>query len=111
MIYHITSKNEWEQAKKLGEYSPASLREDGFIHCSNKYQLWLVATFLYKGKKDLLILYIDERRLKSKLVFEDLKRHGEFPHIYGPLNIYAVTKTPRLKFDKQGNFLLPRGLE
>lgn len=108
MIYHIVPQTEWKKAKTAGTYAPESLKTDGFIHCSNRYQLWLVATFLYKGRDDLIILYIDENLVEAKLRYEDLKRHGEFPHIYGPLNINSVVKTESFILDEYEDFILPK---
>ena len=33
MILHITKRTEWEAAVSAGEYSAASLHDQGFIHC------------------------------------------------------------------------------
>ena len=92
MIYHIISKEEWQEAKKQGEYLPLSLEKDGFIHCSDLDQVEGVANNLYEGEDDLLLLAIDENEVDPEIVYEDLYDLGEkFPHIYGPLNTETVT--------------------
>jgi uncharacterized protein (DUF952 family) len=110
MIYHITTKERWNKSAKKGVFTDESLETDGYIHCSSKNQLWLVATFLFKGKKDLVILCIDENRLKSKVIFEDIKRHGSYPHIYGEVNLGSIVKVVNFPVDEDGNFLLPKNL-
>ena len=90
MIYHITHKEAWNEAKKKGFYSIESLEKAGFIHCSSKSQVVPVANRLFKEQKNLVLLCIDENKLKSKVIFEDLHGHGTFPHIYGQINLGAV---------------------
>jgi len=92
MIYHIIEKEEWQEAKKRGEYRPLSLEKDGFIHCSDLEHVEGVANNLYEGEDDLLLLAIDENEAKPEIIYEDLYDLGEkFPHVYGPLNAEAVT--------------------
>ena len=91
MIYHIIKKEEWQEAKKQGEYRPLSLEKDGFIHCSDWDQVEGVANNLYEGEDDLLLLVIDENEVEPEIVYEDLYDLGEkFPHIYGTLDTEAV---------------------
>lgn len=108
MIYHITTKKSWVEAKHQRTYKPNTLRDNGFIHCSSKNQVALVANLLYKNKKNLVLLEIDEKKVNSSVVFEDLKGHGTFPHIYGELNIDAVINAYDFKLDNKGSFLLPK---
>ena len=61
----------------------------------------------YKGEKDLIVLYIDEKKVNAKVVFEDLYDLNEdYPHIYGPLNTNAVVKTADFISDDNSNFHL-----
>ncbi|MBI5953425.1 MAG: DUF952 domain-containing protein [Chloroflexi bacterium] len=98
MILHITSKVEWLEAQKRGEYVAASLQSEGFIHCSTGKQVLHVANAFYRGRTDLVLLQIDEAKLNSGVKWEppagppapghfptDL-----FPHVYGPINLTAV---------------------
>jgi uncharacterized protein (DUF952 family) len=39
-IYHITSKEAWQNAQAAGYYSHPSLETEGFIHCSEAHQGW-----------------------------------------------------------------------
>ena len=72
MIYHIAKLEDWEKAKGGGSYFVESLEKEGFIHCSNKDQVVDVANDLFKGKSGLVLLVVDEGKLSSKVVFEDL---------------------------------------
>ena len=92
LIYHITTKQEWEKAKASGRYSAPSLEEEGFIHCSNETQVSGVFERYYHGKKDLVKLVIDAEKLKSELKYEWAPSVNEqFPHVYGCINTDAVT--------------------
>ena len=39
MIYHITSRSAWNQARARGMYRTESLDTEGFIHCSTPQQV------------------------------------------------------------------------
>ena len=107
MILHIIRKQEWQLAKQSGSYKNKSLEEEGFIHCSNENQVCKVADTLYKDEEDVLLLYIDETKLMSKVVYEDLYQLGEkYPHVYGPINLDAVVKVEPFLKDENGEFFL-----
>lgn len=93
-IYHITTANEWANALQTGSYEAASLKEEGFIHCSQQEQLAGVLERYFAGKTDLVKLTIDPAKLQSRLIFEwSPSLTQTFPHIYGPINTDAVVKT------------------
>lgn len=99
MILHITSKAEWLEAQKRGEYVAPSLQSEGFIHCSTEKQVLHVANAFYRGRTDLVLLQIDEAKLNSELKWEPpagtpapgISTSDQFPHIYGPINLKAVS--------------------
>lgn len=102
-LTHICQRLAWEKAKTLNTYSPLSLEEEGFIHCSRPQQVIRVANRFYHGQKDLVLLWIDLRRVTSPLYWE--AADGElFPHFYGPLNIDAVTRVTDFSPDEDGTF-------
>lgn len=112
-ILHITSKNAWRDALATGLYEPDSLSVEGFIHCSTAAQVLSVANAFYSGRRDLLLLVIDPDRLTGELRWEapseahpDLGGAGvRFPHLYGPLNLDAVTKVVDFEPDESGRFI------
>lgn len=111
MILHILNYSAWKQTLLDGEYAPSSLDTEGFIHCSTTDQVLGVANSIYKGKSDLFLMLIDEDKVESNIVYEDLYDLGKlFPHIYGPLNIDAVIKIVEFPADEEGNFKLPTGV-
>src|SRR5439155_18205152 len=107
LIYHIANAADWQQAQEAGEYRRStrgrSLEQQGFIHASTADQVAPVANAVYVGDQGLLVLVIDEARLKPPIVYEPVPGWDKpFPHIYGPLNVDAVVNTLRLQQDEVG---------
>jgi uncharacterized protein (DUF952 family) len=93
VIYHLTTVEEWEDAQDEGGYQPPSFKKEGFIHCSTAEQLDSVLEKHFKGQENLVKLVIDPARLTQRLQYDRVEdSQEEFPHIYGPLNIEAVTQ-------------------
>jgi len=91
IIYHVTFAEAWEEAKKNGYYEHPSLKEEGFIHCSQKNQISGVLERYFAGKTGLVKLVIDTDKLTSKYVFDwSPSTQDTFPHIYGNINTSAV---------------------
>jgi len=114
LIYHIVGEEEWEQAQRVGVYSPGSLEEDGFIHAGYKEQLLDVANILFAGEEGLVVLCIEPSRVTAP-IREDLVEFPEgveslHPHFYGPLNIDAVVQVVALPPRPDGSFSLPAEL-
>jgi uncharacterized protein (DUF952 family) len=119
LILHITSKSEWLSAQQRGEYVAPSLQTEGFIHCSTEKQVIPVANLFYRGQNGLLLLKLDEAKLSSELKWEPpagpiAPGHSaadKFPHIYGPINLTAVSAVFDFEPDPaSGNFSLPAAL-
>ncbi len=117
MIVHIVKRGEWMDAVGRGSYAPASLRAEGFVHCSTVAQVMDTANRFYRGQEDLIVLCIDESRLRAKLKYEaPTMPHGEetselFPHLYGELNVDAVVRVVELACAADGSFRMPDGLQ
>lgn len=93
VIYHLTTLAEWEEAQDKGVYSAPSLEKEGFIHCSTEQQVDQVLQKHFKQHENLVKLTIDPARLTQKLQYDmNDEAQQEFPHIYGPLNLEAVTQ-------------------
>src|SRR5687767_9726538 len=91
IIYHVTTAAEWNAAKQKGSYEAASLKEEGFIHCSQEQQVAGVLQRYFAGKTGLVKLVIDTDKLTSRFVFDwSPSARDTFPHVYGPINPGAV---------------------
>jgi uncharacterized protein (DUF952 family) len=92
IIYHITTAAEWNAATEKGYYESPSLKSEGFIHCSQENQVVGVLERYFAGKTDLVKLVIDTDQLTSRFIFEWSPSTADtFPHVYGPINVEAVT--------------------
>lgn len=108
IIYHITSAARWASAQTWGQYTVDSLHSEGFIHCSKPGQVIATAARYYAGQSGLVLLAIAPARVKSEIRFENLTGGFEiFPHIYGPLNLDAVTAVLPFEPNPDGTFSLP----
>jgi uncharacterized protein (DUF952 family) len=106
LIFHIASRKEWEDAQQSGSYAPESFQRDRFIHCSKQEQVLRVANNFYPSQHGLVLLVIDPARLEAELRWEPGTDAPTelFPHLYGPLNLGAVTRVLEFEPDAQGRF-------
>ncbi|MCC6298981.1 MAG: DUF952 domain-containing protein [Anaerolineales bacterium] len=118
MIYHLTFRKNWRYALATGPYKAKSLEKEGFIHCSTAEQLVPVAMDFFASRRKLTVLAIDEARLTSPVKWEKpvngpppgLPPNSKFPHIYGPINLEAVIKTPDMERNADDVFVPPDNL-
>lgn len=107
IILHLASPEDWEKAKKRGEYRSLSLDTEGFIHCATPQQLPQVADRLFPDQEGLLVLVINEDNVIPEIRYEAPEGSAQkFPHIYGPLNLQAVVRTAVLRRGKNGEMEL-----
>jgi uncharacterized protein (DUF952 family) len=114
LILHITTESAWLAAQRAGVYAPPSLATEGFIHCSTPAQTPETANMFFRGQPGLVLLCVDPRKLSSELKYEAptdaaaRPRTGSFPHIYGMLELSAVTAVVAFPPEPDGSFRLPR---
>ena len=108
MIYRLAGTSDWEAAQASGYFVSADLTAEGFIHCCTAPQIATVANRYYQGREALLLLEIDETRVRVPLTWEDLTQAGEaFPHVYGRIPLAAVTRCLALQPGVDGRFASP----
>ena len=107
IIYHLTTREAWTEARASGEYQAPSLADEGFIHCSNDVpQMLGVAARLYVGRADLQVLDVNVDKLKAPVKFEPSRSGEVYPHIYGKLDLDAVDRVRTLGLDAEGRHWL-----
>lgn len=105
-IFHIAVGTEWASATHA--YRPERFDEDGFIHCSTASQVMRVARERFRGRHDLVLLRIDPKAVEREVRLENLEGGDElFPHIYGELELSAVTGFEPLVVGLDGEFVNP----
>ncbi|MET8572207.1 DUF952 domain-containing protein [Streptomyces sp. NPDC004783] len=111
MICHVVPRAEWS-ADPGRPYAPASLAEDGFVHCSpdEETALAVVDAFFRTAARPLLVLCLDEDRLTARCVWEaadpapppGVPEGTLFPHVFGPLDREAVERVLEVRWDDEG---------
>lgn len=105
-IFHIAVAAEWADATSA--YRPERFDEDGFIHCSTASQVMRVARARFRGRNDVVLLRIDPDSVEREVRLENLEGGDElFPHIYGELELSAVTGIEPLVVGMDGEFVTP----
>jgi uncharacterized protein (DUF952 family)/N-acetylglutamate synthase-like GNAT family acetyltransferase len=120
MILHLLSRKSWVEAQIVGRLIAPSVESEGFAHCSTEHQMVDVANKYYRGNSDMVLLNIDPTKLASVLKFEPpahldgspaLPHEPLFPHIYGPINLDAVSEVIDFPCDEHGAFTAPLQLK
>ncbi|MFF7851619.1 DUF952 domain-containing protein [Streptomyces sp. NPDC090109] len=111
MIYHVVPLATWS-ARPERPYAPASLAEEGFVHCApdEPTALAVVNAFYRDSPRPLLALVLDEDRLSSGTEWEaavptpppGVPDGTLFPHVYGPLDRDAVVRVLEITWDEDG---------
>ena len=102
-LLHICPVSDRQEAQARGEYRPASLDTEGFIHCSTAGQVAATANRFYHGRRGLVLLHIDPARVRPPVRLEPADG-SLFPHIYGPLNLDAVVDVQEFEPGEDGTF-------
>src|SRR5262245_51133985 len=110
MILHIARSEQWERERRVGAYRGETLDVEGFIHCSEPEQVVAVAHAFFPGQQGLVLLCIDPSQVEAELRYELASNGQQYPHIYGPLNLDAVTEVLTFAPRADGHFSLPPGL-
>ncbi|MFI8878908.1 DUF952 domain-containing protein [Streptomyces sp. NPDC055243] len=119
MIYHVVTLGDW-LADSDGPYAPASLADEGFVHCSPDEETSLaVATAFHKDAAGpLMLLQVDEHKLGATVRWEaadptpppGVPGGTLFPHVFGPIDRTAVEGLLEIERDQEGRAtrLVPR---
>jgi len=99
-VFHICSRQAFNDARVRGGYHAESLAHEGFIHLSRAHQVVPTAQAYYAGVRDLVVLVIDPTQLTVPLRYEPpaplpsntpKPASSElYPHCYGPIDIAAI---------------------
>lgn len=105
LIYHITTEDEWEEAREDGEYTSPSLESEGFIHCSTHSQVLESADNFFPHREELKVLEVDPSKLSNLVRYEDVYGEGQtFPHVFGEINLEAVRRVLTIERNSNGKF-------
>ena len=73
-------------------------------HASPAHQLTRVSNKYYSQHAELRVLTVDPTRLTAELKWEIISTGDQYPHIYGPLNMDAVTSVSTVARQADGSY-------
>jgi uncharacterized protein (DUF952 family) len=108
IIYKILPDSMWRDAERGGTFrgSPVDVH-DGFIHFSTGAQVAETAAKHFAGQSDLVLLRVDAAALGARLKWEPSRGGALFPHLYGELDVKAVTQIDPLPLAVDGKHRFP----
>jgi uncharacterized protein (DUF952 family) len=107
-VYKIVPAALWRAAEQQGVFRGSEHdRRDGFIHFSTAQQLAETAAKHFAGQNDLLLVKVDGAALGQALKWEVSRGGARFPHLYGELDVAAVTRVDPLPLGPDGKHRLP----
>ena len=110
IFLHLTTKQAWEDALKVGTYSLSTkgktLEEVGFIHGSFADQVEEVAGFVFAGStEELVVLHLDIDKLETHGIpvkIEEASNGKSYPHIYGAIPCELVDAVSDAHMNTEG---------
>ena len=107
-IYKICPASAWREAERQGVYrGSADDARDGFIHFSIAAQLAETARKHFFGQTGLFVIEVDAGALGDALRWERSRNDELFPHLYGELDLGAVTGVFDLHARSDGTHDIP----
>lgn len=105
VTFHLTATETWLRQAAGSDYLPEGFEREGFIHCTDGEEGVLAAGNRYytADEREYCLLTIKTAELKSPVIYEDDRQI--FPHIYGPLNLDAVSVVRRVIRSEDGMFI------
>jgi uncharacterized protein (DUF952 family) len=108
VVYKICPTPLWRGAERAAVFAGSDVdRRDGFIHFSTAAQVVETARKHFAGQHDLLLVRVDAERLGNRLKWEPSRRGALFPHLYGDLDLAAVTRVEPLPLGADGLHVFP----
>jgi uncharacterized protein (DUF952 family) len=107
-IYKICPASAWREAERQGVYrGSADDARDGFIHFSSGSQVAETAKKYFFGQTGLFLVEVDADVLGAVLRWEPSRNDELFPHLYGELDLGAVTGVRDLHARADGTHDIP----
>jgi uncharacterized protein (DUF952 family) len=107
-IYKICTASSWREAERQGVYrGNADDVRDGFIHFSLPSQVAETAKKHFFGQTGLFLIAVDADALGEALRWEPSRNDELFPHLYGELDLGAVTGVLDMRARSDGGHDIP----
>ena len=108
LIYKICPASAWREAERQGVFrGSADDIRDGFIHFSTAAQVAETARKHFFGQTGLFLVAVDADALGDALRWERSRNDELFPHLYGELDLGAVTGVLSMRARSDGYHDIP----
>ena len=108
MSYKICPASAWREAERQGVYrGSADDARDGYIHFSTATQVAETAQKFFSGQTGLFLVEVDADALGAALRWERSRNEELFPHLYGELDLGAVTAILDMPARSDGHHDIP----
>lgn len=87
-IFHLVDRDAWAAAERAGEYRPASLEHEGYVHFSFAHQVRATWQRYYAEVPNLFVIEVTGLPVTVE---------NGFPHVYQAIPISAVVGAYELK--------------
>jgi uncharacterized protein (DUF952 family) len=84
-IFHIATAAEADRLHRDGELTPASLADEGFVHCSTASQVVATTGRYFECGADLVLVELDPATIDAEVSWPEVYPSQRFPHVHGPL--------------------------
>jgi uncharacterized protein (DUF952 family) len=105
ITFHLVPWPVWAEQQRGDLYVPEAFAADGFVHCTDGEQAVIdTANRYYQcDPRPYVVLSINTDVLTAPVRYEDSGRI--YPHVYGPIEIAAVTLVRDVERDTDGRFI------
>ena len=108
MIYKICPASAWREAERQSVYRGSDDdAKDGFIHFSTASQVPETVSKHFFGQTGLFLIAVNADALGDALRWEPSRNDELFPHLYGELDLGAVTDVFELRSRSDGSHEIP----
>ena len=108
--FKVLTRAQWSVFRETGVFAGAPVDiADGYIHLSARDQVAETVAKYFAGQDDLILAMIDLPALGDMVKWEPSRGGALFPHIYGPIQMSAVTTKATLRLDPDGRHVFPAG--
>ncbi|MFK8112219.1 MAG: DUF952 domain-containing protein [Rubripirellula sp.] len=108
VLYKVVSSEVWEAAQREGRFLGAGIdAQDGFIHLSAPDQVVETVEKHFAGQSNLVLIGVEAEKLGESLKWEPSRGGALFPHVYGPIELNAVTNVQPLPLGADGKHQFP----
>jgi len=108
IVYKICPEALWQEARQVGVFAGAPVdHQDGYIHFSTASQVAETARKHFFGQTGLFLVAVDADALGEALRWEPSRNDELFPHLYGELDLGAVTAIHDLRARADGSHVVP----